>query len=149
MCDSCFGLQIVAYLAKKGECMGKNFTSTKGSWGSWAIIERNNIPRNKVSCRTCLYYCREDRSCTVSPVLPGYMEPGYWRKCKDFVLDPDFETSSNVDRVLSAKGPDALFKHNNAVKVKEDKTEKSSLDDGENNKMKKNVAYNSIPKKMN
>ena len=50
-------------------------------------VEHDDTVRRKISCKDCLYYDRDDRSCLKRPLyLP---EDGYhnWKKCDHFELD--------------------------------------------------------------
>ncbi len=75
----------------------------QGVWG-----ERNKIFTpilyKRVTCATCKYYSREDYSCLVSPIIPKINGYDYWKQCKQFELDDEYNDLQHRQQVTNIKG---------------------------------------------
>ena len=55
----------------------------QGVWGGNSKII-TPIQYKRVTCATCMNYCREDHSCLVSSIIPKINGYDYWKTCKLF-----------------------------------------------------------------
>lgn len=124
------------------------------AWGYEAhfIVEHDDTLKKRISCKDCLYYERDDKSCLKRPLyLP---EDGYnsWRKCNYFELDPSvsnyeqklhqYEVTLNknsIEKLKSINGTDNVEKSidTNEVTVKQCKRFNLILSSGKNMHKKK------------
>ena len=78
-------------------------TPARWSWGDRHIIEKPPLKKTKVSCLTCKHYEEEDKSCLLKPIGPGD-GIDHWKKCKEFILDSDYDTYDNREIIRQTKG---------------------------------------------
>lgn len=138
----------------------------KGSWGDRYVIENTNESK-RVSCRHCVNYCEDDKSCNVMPFYVPENGYGYWKYCKKFLLSPEFNDSHFIDIVERVKG-EKYIQHSNK-NLQEDKksatTNKKKKGNNENDSQKhaheiqklwdarhnflRNIIYVCVSKKIN
>lgn len=75
----------------------------KGSWGDRYVIENPNQGRG-VSCRHCVHYCEDDKSCNVLPFYVPENGYGYWRYCNKFELSSEYNNAHYRSIVNRVKG---------------------------------------------
>jgi hypothetical protein len=51
---------------------------------------------DRVSCGTCAFYDRSDRSCKKQPVFVPEIGYNYWKYCKHFQLDREYASQGNL-----------------------------------------------------
>ena len=89
----------------------------KGSWGDGYVIE-NTYQSKRVSCRHCLYYCEDDKSCSALPLYVPENGYGYWKQCKKFMLSPEFNDTYVRDVVEKVRGTECIqYSTNNKEKA--------------------------------
>ena len=57
----------------------------------------------KVSCQMCHWYCIDDHSCA-SKGLARTDKIDHWKKCEDFILDPDYLWFDVKKRIKEVRG---------------------------------------------
>ena len=66
----------------------------RGNWGDWAVIDYPNEPR-RISCETCVYYYKDDKSCPHKGLYIPSVGFNYWLTCNSFILDKEFSSLVN------------------------------------------------------
>lgn len=116
----------------------------KGSWGDGYVIE-NTYQSKRVSCRHCLYYCEDDKSCSALPLYVPENGYGYWKQCKKFILSPEFNDTYVRDVVEKVRGMECI-QHPTKNKEKTSltstkKQKKSELSDSEKQCLKRKQEF--------
>ena len=68
----------------------------RGNWGDWAVIHGDKTP-TRVSCKACVFYNKEDKSCYKKAVYVPNNGYDYWRRCDEFVLDREYTELANEE----------------------------------------------------
>ena len=91
--------------------------AVRGNWGDRMVI---HIPvlYKRVSCATCKYYCHEDHSCLVTPIVPRIDGYDNWKTCKKFLLAREYIDDSHKKQVMRIKG-DGFFEEIQVIDKKE------------------------------
>lgn len=74
-----------------------------GNWGNSYIII-TPILYKRVSCATCIYFSLEDGGCNKTAIYPPEYKYQYWKKCKEFDLDPEYMDFNHKNQVKRVKG---------------------------------------------
>lgn len=69
----------------------------KGSYGYGFYIE-DTKEHWKKSCSACINFCKEDKSCTISNVIPSVDGWDFYKRCENFELNDDFKEHYGIYR---------------------------------------------------
>lgn len=111
----------------------------QGVWGDRYRIYYP-IQYKRVTCSTCIHYCKEDMSCLAKGILPRIAGYDYWKHCSDFDLSPEYLDSKHMDQVRKVKGINFFNKHM-TLNDQDSSGEKDSHDIGEPKKDKHQMVY--------
>lgn len=75
----------------------------RGDWGDRMRII-TPVLYKRVTCATCIHYCREDCSCVATPILPQIDGYDHWKICKQFELAPAFQDEKHIQQVIYERG---------------------------------------------
>ena len=77
--------------------------SVQGSRGDRMVIHHPPRKVTKDSCQMCHWYCIDDHSCA-SKGLARTDKIDHWKKCEDFILDPDYLWFDVKKRIKEVRG---------------------------------------------
>lgn len=77
--------------------------SVQWSYGGDYVIEIPPSKVTKVSCQMCRWYDIEDHSCAPRSLGPkDHLD--HWKKCQEFILDPDYIGQDVLNRIKTVRG---------------------------------------------
>lgn len=74
-----------------------------GSYGTSFVIHHPPLKITKVSCQMCRWYDIDDHSCSQRGLGPKD-RIDHWKKCEEFVLDPEYIGFDVKNKIKAVKG---------------------------------------------